>query len=77
MEDEDGTGHTSRSSGLFRLEESRDRVSSLASRLVEAWCLWCTWHHRGGHVELKLKMDGSMQQTASDSSTSTLPFSLY
>jgi hypothetical protein len=29
---------------------------SLASKLVEAWRRWCMWHHRRGHVELKLKM---------------------
>jgi hypothetical protein len=34
--------------------------SSLASRLMEAWLRWCTWHHREGCVEIKLKMDGSM-----------------
>jgi hypothetical protein len=27
---------------------------SLASRLSEVWRKWCTWHHRGGHVEMKL-----------------------
>jgi hypothetical protein len=33
---------------------------SLASRLVEAQRGWCTWHHRGGYVKLKLNTDGSM-----------------
>jgi hypothetical protein len=28
---------------------------SLDSRLVEARCGWCTWHHRGGRVEVKQK----------------------
>jgi hypothetical protein len=27
---------------------------------------WCMWHHHGGHVEIKLKTDGSMRWTASD-----------
>jgi hypothetical protein len=34
---------------------------SLASRLVEAWHEWCTWHHHRGRMELKLKTDRSMQ----------------
>jgi hypothetical protein len=33
---------------------------SLTSRLAEVWHGWSTWHHRGGRVELELKMDGSM-----------------
>jgi hypothetical protein len=32
----------------------------------------CTWHHRGGRVEMKLKTDGSMQQAPSDSCTPQL-----
>jgi hypothetical protein len=32
------------------------------------------WHHHGGHVEVKAKIDGSMRWAASDSSTPTLPF---
>jgi hypothetical protein len=27
----------------------------------EAWRGWCTWHHCGCHMEMKLKMNGSMQ----------------
>jgi hypothetical protein len=50
---------------------------SLASRLMEARCGWCTWHHRRGCVELKLKTDGSMRQAASDPCTPTLSFSMY
>jgi hypothetical protein len=50
---------------------------SLASRLAEARHGWCTWHHHGGRVEMKSKTDGSMRQATSDSSTPTLPFSLY
>jgi hypothetical protein len=50
---------------------------SLASRLVEARHGWCTWHHRRGYVEMKLKTDESMRCAASDPSTPTLSFSLY
>jgi hypothetical protein len=50
---------------------------SLASRLVEAWCGWCTWHHCEGCIELKLKTDGLTRRAASDPSTATLPFSMY
>jgi hypothetical protein len=50
---------------------------SLASKLADARRGWCMWHHHRGHVEMKPKMDGSMQWAASDSSTLTLPFSLY
>jgi hypothetical protein len=59
-EDEDGAGHASRSSCLLRLEANRIGFPSLASRLAESWHKWCTWHHRVGHVEMKLKMDGSI-----------------
>jgi hypothetical protein len=62
---------------LLRREASRDRFHSLVSRLGKAWRGWCTWHYHGGHVEIKLKMDGSMQWVASDSSIPTLQFSLY
>jgi hypothetical protein len=58
-------------------QQVRLGFSSLASRLVEAQRGWCTWHHRGGHVQMKPKMDGSMWRAALDSSTLTLPFSLY
>jgi hypothetical protein len=37
---------------------------------------WCMWYHRGGHVKMKSKMDGSMRRSTSDSSTLNLP-SLY
>jgi hypothetical protein len=50
---------------------------SLVSRLVEVRRGWCTWHHCGGRVEMKLKIDGLMRRVTSDSSTPTLPFSLY
>jgi hypothetical protein len=53
------------------------RFPSLVLRLVEAWRGWCTWHHRRGHLEFKLKIDGLMRQAASDSSTPTLPLPLY
>jgi hypothetical protein len=51
--------------------------SSLASRLVEARRRCCTWHHHGGHMEMKLKTDGSMRRAASDPTTLILPFSMY
>jgi hypothetical protein len=38
---------------------------------------WCTWHHRGGCVRGKLKMDGSIRRAASDPATLGLPFSFY
>jgi hypothetical protein len=50
---------------------------SLTSRLVEAWRGSCTWHHREGCVELKLKTDKSLWWAASVPSTPTLPFSMY
>jgi hypothetical protein len=34
---------------------------SLVSRLAEVRHGWCIWHHRGGCVEIKLKMNGSMR----------------
>jgi hypothetical protein len=34
---------------------------SLASRMAGHNGGWCTWHHRGGCVGIKLKMNGSMQ----------------
>jgi hypothetical protein len=46
----------------------------MASRLMEARRGWCTWHHCGGGVELKLKTDESMRWAASDPSTPILPF---
>jgi hypothetical protein len=50
---------------------------SMASRLAEARRGWSMWYHHEGHVKLKLKMDGSIRWSALDSSTPTLPFSLY
>jgi hypothetical protein len=50
---------------------------SLASRLAESRHGWCTWHHCRGCVEMKPKTDESMRRATSDSSISTLPFSLY
>jgi hypothetical protein len=76
-EDEDGVGYASRSSGLLTWKQVKLGFPNLASRLAEARCRWCTWHHRGGCLEMKLKMDMSMQRTASDSSTPTLPFLFY
>jgi hypothetical protein len=39
-------------------------VPSLASKLADARCGWCTWLHRGGRVEVKQKMTGSMASGA-------------
>jgi hypothetical protein len=50
---------------------------SLASRLVEAQHGWCTWHHRGGCMEDKLKTDESMRWAASNPTTLALSFSMY
>jgi hypothetical protein len=33
--------------------------------LVDAQRARCTWNHRGGHLEIKLKMDGSMRWAVS------------
>jgi hypothetical protein len=38
---------------------------------------WCTWHHRGGCVGGKLKMDGSMRWAALYPATIALTFSFY
>jgi hypothetical protein len=35
------------------------------------------WHHRGGCVGGKLKVDGSMRRAVSDPATLPLPFSMY
>jgi hypothetical protein len=51
--------------------------SSLVSRLAEVRFELCMWNHRGGPMEMKLKMDGSMRCATSDSSTPTLLFLLY
>jgi hypothetical protein len=40
----------------FAWNQDRLGFFSLASRLVEARCGWCIWHHRGGHVEAKQKI---------------------
>jgi hypothetical protein len=44
----------------FAWKQVRLGFSCLASRLVDARHGWCMWHHHGGHVEMKLKTDGSM-----------------
>jgi hypothetical protein len=51
--------------------------SSLASRLLDAQHGWCTWHHYGGYVEVKLKTYGSIRWAISDPTTFSLLFSLY
>jgi hypothetical protein len=38
---------------------------------------WCTWHHRGGCIAVKSKMNGSMRRATSDPATLALLFSLY
>jgi hypothetical protein len=78
-EDEDGVGHASRFSGLLHVEESQGTVSQygLKTGRDAARRGWCTWHLRGGRVEMKLKTDESMRRAALDFSTPTLSFSLY
>jgi hypothetical protein len=61
----------------FTRKQVRLGFPSLASRLVEARRIWCTWHHHGGLVEIKLKTDESMRWTASNPTTPNLPFLLY
>jgi hypothetical protein len=77
QEDEDGVGHALRSSGLLHLKASRARVSQFGLKTGGGVARWCTWHHRGGCVELKLKTDGLMRWSALDPSTLTLSFSMY
>jgi hypothetical protein len=48
----------------FTWKQVRLWCPSLASRLVEARHRWCTWHHHGGRVEIKLNTDESMQRLA-------------
>jgi hypothetical protein len=50
---------------------------SLTSRLAGHDGRWCTWHHHRGYVRIRLKADESMWRTTSDSTTLTLPFSMY
>jgi hypothetical protein len=49
----------------FSWKQVEQRFSSLASRLVEAQCGWCTWHHHRGHVEVKPK-DGRFNGVGCD-----------
>jgi hypothetical protein len=71
-------GHASRSSGLLHVEASLARVSQSD---LKDWRRcddgWCTWHHRGGCVGGKLKMDGSTRWATSDTATLPLPFLIY
>jgi hypothetical protein len=75
--EEDGAGHVSRSSGLLHREVKQVGVGfpSLPQNWQRGDDGWCMSHHRGGHVKIKPKTDGSMRWAASDSSTPTLPFS--
>jgi hypothetical protein len=61
----------------FTWKRVRLGFPNLASRLAEALRGWCTWHHHGGRMEMKPKVDRSMRQAASVSSTPTLSFLLY
>jgi hypothetical protein len=76
-EDEDGTGHASRSSGLIHLKASQARVSQSSLKTGGGTARWCMWHYHRGHVEMKSKTDGLMLRATSNSSTPTLLFSLY
>jgi hypothetical protein len=38
---------------------------------------WCTWHHRGGRMRIRLKTNGLMWWATSDPTTLTLLFSMY
>jgi hypothetical protein len=67
--DEDGIGHALRSSGLLRLEASRERVSQLGLKTSVGVARMCMWHHNGGCVELKLKTNGSIRRAVSDPAT--------
>jgi hypothetical protein len=67
-----GVGHTSRSSGLLRVEASQTRVSQSGFKTNG-----CVTTGYGGYDELKLKMDGSMRRAASNTSTLKSSFSMY
>jgi hypothetical protein len=69
--------------GRSARDTCRDLVACLAWKQVwpEDWRRrddgWCMWHHRGGCVGGKLKLDGLMRWAASDPATLALPFSFY
>jgi hypothetical protein len=69
--------------GRWTRDTRRDLAACLTWKQVwpEDWRRrddgWCTWHHRGGCVGSKLKMDGSMRRAASDPATLALSFSFY
>jgi hypothetical protein len=71
-ENEDGAGHASGSSGLLHMEVSWARVSQSSLKTVGGTAqmvhMAASWRSRG---------DEAMLWAASDSSTPTLPFSLY
>jgi hypothetical protein len=58
-----------RREGCFAWKQVELGFPSLALRLTEAGRGWCMWHHHEGRVEIKSKMNGSMQRVASNSST--------
>jgi hypothetical protein len=62
-------GHASRSSGLFHLDASQARVFNLPQNWRMSNGGWFTWHHHGSRVKMKSKMNWSMRQVVSDSST--------
>jgi hypothetical protein len=62
---------------LLCLEASRARVSQCSLKTGGGVARMVHVAYHRGHVEMKLKMDGSMPQVPLDSSTSTLLFSLY
>jgi hypothetical protein len=53
-----GVGHTSRSSGLLCVKVSRDRVFQSGLKTGRDATVG---HHRGGCIEDKFKMDGSIR----------------
>jgi hypothetical protein len=69
--------------GRSARDTCRDLAACLASKQVwpKNWRRrdygWCTWHHHGGYVGGKLKLDGSMRRAASDPATLALSFFFY
>jgi hypothetical protein len=53
----------------FAWKRVRLEFFNLASRMAEARRRWCTWHHHGGHMEMKSNTDGSTRWATLDSST--------
>jgi hypothetical protein len=72
-----GTRHASRFSGLLDVEASQTRISQSDLKTTGGDDGWCTWHHRGGCVRVKLKSDRSMRCATSDPATPPLLFLMY